>query len=70
MRSSHHPEILRKPAGSKSQPLATFTRPVRGDVVRLSGAVGLMYPKRDSFEGGEPEIATAKFREFIFYELR
>jgi hypothetical protein len=43
-RSSHHPEILRKPAGSKSQPLATFSRPVCFDVGPLSGLAG---PKGD-----------------------
>jgi hypothetical protein len=35
-----------KSDGSKSQPLAKFPRTVRGDVARLPGAVGFMYPKR------------------------
>src|ERR671921_1428552 len=38
-RSSQDPEILWKSAGSESQQLATFPRPVCGDVGRRSGVV-------------------------------
>jgi hypothetical protein len=34
------PEILGKFGGSKSQRLATFPRPIRSEVERLSGAGG------------------------------
>ena len=42
--SSRHPEILGKPDGIKSQPLATNPRRVCGDLGRLSGAVGFKGP--------------------------
>ncbi len=44
-------EFSGKFVGNKSQPLATFPRPVCDDVVRLSEADGFMYPKRGILRG-------------------
>jgi hypothetical protein len=64
------PKFLGKLGGSKSQSLATFSCTVRGDVVRLSGWSGSCTPKGDSFEGGEPEIATGELENSCFYAQR
>jgi hypothetical protein len=68
-------EVRRIPKFSGSSPVASRNRLLRvlapfvATWPAYRGRSGSCTQKGDSFEGGEPEIATANFREFLFCAL-
>ena len=69
-------EVRRIPKFSGSSPVASrnrllrFLAPFVATWSGYRGRSGSCTQKGDSFEGGEPEIATANFREFLFPRTR